>query len=114
VVGVLLPLAETARRRTDFSNLPAYVDDFLAGGLLLAGAWAVTRGRSYGRGLLTGAWGVLCGGAYYSFFGQLARIDAPDPSGLPAPAVLAVKGVLWAVALGGLACAIRAFSRPPA
>jgi len=107
-LGVALPLAETARRRTDFSDPAAYIDDFLIGGLLLWAAWAVTRRRPYGPGLLAAAWGVLSGAMYYSFFEQLKRLGAADVSGLPGACVIAVKGVTFAVALTGLYRSARA------
>ncbi len=111
-LGVALPLAETLRRRTDFSDPPAYLDDFIAGALLLIGAWAVRRGRRHGPALLAGAWGVVCGGGYYSFFGQLRQLDRPDISGLPGLAVVAIKGAMLILALAALACAIRGAARP--
>ena len=107
-MGVGLPLLETLRRRTHFEHLPSYVDDFIAGGLLLYAAHAVTRGRRSGPVLLVVAWAVLCGGLYGSFFGQLASGEARDVSGLANATVVAVKGALYAVALAGLVLASRA------
>lgn len=106
-LGIALPLAEAARRRTDFSDPAAYVDDFLLGGLLLWAAWAAGRGRAYGRGLLIAAWGVLCGAMYYSFFGQLTWTGPTDVSGLPHGLVIAVKGAILATAAACLVLAVR-------
>jgi hypothetical protein len=106
-LGLGLPLIEAARRRTDFSDLPAYVDDFIAGALLLVAARAVTRGRPYGRALLAAAWGVLCGGGWYSIFGQLASTTAYDISGLPNGVVVAIKLVIYGVALTSLVLTVR-------
>ncbi|HEX9793162.1 MAG TPA: hypothetical protein VGC54_04185 [Planctomycetota bacterium] len=108
VVGVLLPLAEAARRRTDFSELAAYVDDFLVGGLLLLAAHAARTRRPAGNALLVAAWAVLCGGLYYSFFGQLERGAGDDISGLSNFTVVVIKGLLYALALYSLARSIRA------
>lgn len=107
VVGIGLPLAEAARRRTDVSDLPAYVDDFLIGALLLLAARAVDRGRPHARALLAGAWGVLCGALYYSVFGQLANTEANDISGLPNGVVVGIKLVLYAVAIVALVLTVR-------
>lgn len=107
-LGVGLPLMETMRRRTDFSDIPAYVDDYIAGALLLIAAWWSRSGDSRGAVLLVAAWGVVCGGAYYSFFGQLRAIGAQDVSGLSGAAVVAIKGALFAVAMVSLALSIRA------
>ena len=53
------------------------------------------------------AWGVTCGMAYTSFFGQLARLDQPDPSALPAAWVVGIKGVGFALAIVALAGSLR-------
>jgi hypothetical protein len=107
-MGIGLPLLEALRRRTDFEPFHAYVDDFIAGALLLHAAQAVTRGKRSGPVLLAVAWAVLCGGLYGSFFWQLVSTEARDVGGLPNAAVVAVKGALWAIALAGLVLASRA------
>ncbi len=43
VMGVALPVLEVLRRRTNFETISGYVDDFIAGGLLLYAARAVSR-----------------------------------------------------------------------
>ena len=106
-MGVGLPLLETLRRRTNFGDVFSYVDDFIAGGLLLWAAHAARSGRPSGPVLLVLAWAVLCGGLYGSFFGQLTSDAALDVGGLPNASVVAIKGVLYAVALTGLAFAAR-------
>lgn len=109
-MGVGLPLLETLRRRTNLESISGYVDDYIAGGLLLYAAWSVSRDRPRGRVLLVAAWAVLCGGLYGSFFGQLESPAATDVSGLPSVSVVLVKGVLYAVALTGLVLSIRTAS----
>ena len=111
VLGVALPMLEIARRRTDFSDIPAYVDDFIVGAFLLWAARNVTGGRTHGRAQLAAAWGVLCGGLYSSVFGQLANAGQHDVSGLPNGAVVAVKFALFAVALSGLMLTVRRSGR---
>ncbi len=99
VLGVLLPVLETMRRGTDFSTIAFYVDDYIAGGLLLWAAIAVRRHRPYGQSLLIGAWGVVCGGLYFSFFGQIEGQGPVDVSGLSKWTIVAIKGVIGAVAV---------------
>jgi uncharacterized membrane protein YeaQ/YmgE (transglycosylase-associated protein family) len=99
-MGIGLPLLEALRRRTNFDTIAGYVDDFIAGALLLWAARAVSLRRPNAGLLLAAAWGVLCGGLYSSFFGQLDA--ASDVSGLPNAIVVAVKGALYAVALVAL------------
>ena len=106
-MGVALPLLETLRRRTNFEHLHSYVDDFIAGALLLYAARAVTRREARGPVLLVLAWAVLCGGLYGSFFWQLSNDASHDVGGLPNAAVVAIKGVLYAIALTSLVLASR-------
>ena len=112
VMGIALPLLETARRRTNFDTISGYVDDFIAGGLLLYAARAVSNQKASGPTLLVAAWAVLCGGLYGSFFWQLESGAAHDVSGLSNTTVLLVKGLLYAVALTGLVLSIRRASAP--
>jgi len=115
-MGILLPLLEVLRRRTNFEQLHSYVDDFIAGALLLYAAFAVTRGRRSGPVLLAVAWAVLCGGLYASFFWQLTSDAALDVGGLANSTVVAIKAGLYAIALTGLFLATRAAiagSAPP-
>jgi hypothetical protein len=62
-MGILLPILETYRRgfgewRVDFTTM---FEDYLAGALLLAGAWAASRRRSFGGPLLLVAWAWVTG-----------------------------------------------------
>ena len=109
ILGIALPVLEVARRRTNFQPLASYVDDFIAGGLLLIAASAVTRGRPDGRARLVAAWGILCGGMYGSFFGQLGR-EGDDISGLPNDVVVAIKGAICLVALTAMVLSVRSAS----
>lgn len=109
VMGVVLPLLEVLRRRTNFETISGYVDDFIAGGLLLYASRAVSRGEPSGPVLLVAAWAVLCGGLYGSFFSQFGRTT--DVSGFPNATVIVVKGVLFAVALAALVASVRAAVR---
>ncbi len=106
-MGIGLPLLEALRRRTNFDNLHSYVDDFIAGALLLYAAHAVTRDKRYGPVLLAVAWAVLCGGLYGSFFSQLSSTETHDVGGLSNMTVVIIKGVLYAIALTGLVLASR-------
>jgi len=107
-MGIGLPLLEALRRRTHFEHFHSYVDDFIAGALLLYAAHAVTQGKRSGPVLLAVAWAVLCGGLYGSFFWQLFSTEARDVGGLPNVTVVAIKGVLYAIALVALVLASRA------
>ncbi len=97
ILGVLLPLLETIRRKDDFSNLAIYIDDYIIGGLLIFAAYSVKRGKDYGQALLTGVWGMLCGGLYYSFTGQF--LIQQEVSGLPNMVIITIKGLLFLTAI---------------
>ena len=57
VLGVALPLLETLRRRTNFSPIAMYVDDYIAGILLVMAARAVTAGKAWGAAVPRGRLG---------------------------------------------------------
>ena len=107
-MGVVLPVFEALRRRTNFENFHGYVDDFIAGGLLLYAAYAVTRDQRRGPVLLAVAWAVLCGGLYGSFFWQFTSTAALDVGGLPNMTMVIIKGVLWAISFAALVLSVRA------
>jgi hypothetical protein len=110
-MGVGLPLLETLRRRTDFSTISGYLDDFLAGGLLLWAAHLTSRGRPSGPVWLLLAWATLAGGLYGSFFYQLESTASHDVGGLPNATVVVIKGVLYAIAIAGTVQSARFLAR---
>jgi len=110
-LGLLLPAAEVARRKTDFSNPAGYLDDFIVAALLLLAARMTTRRHAAGPVLLVLAWAAFCGGMYCSFFGQLAHREATDISGLPGTSIVAVKGALYLVGLIATVQSVRAAVR---
>ena len=110
-MGLGLPLLEALRRRTDFSTISGYVDDFIAGGLLLWAARATSKGRSSGAMWLLLAWATLAGGLYGSFFGQLESTASHDVGGLPNTTVVIVKGVLYAISIAGTVQSARYLAR---
>jgi uncharacterized membrane protein YdcZ (DUF606 family) len=111
VMGIALPALEVMRRRTNFDSVSSYVDDFIAGALLLYAARAVTRQQRSGPVLLVAAWAILCGGLYGSFFWQLERTIATDVSGLANTTVVLVKGALFGTAIVSLVLSVRSASR---
>ena len=75
--------------------------------MLLWAANADRRGQQNAPLWLAGAWGVLAGGLYGSFFGQLEDWRAVDIGGQSGLVVVAIKGVLYAIAIAGLVCSLR-------
>jgi hypothetical protein len=110
VFGILLPIVETIRRWQQLGDLsiwPAWLDDYVLAACLLYGAWRTGKEVETGRPWLAAAWGVTCGMAYGSFFGQLVRLDEPDPAPIPAAWVVAIKGVGFLLAILALAGSLR-------
>ena len=95
VLGVAIPLAELVRRRhqlADPAMFPSWFDDVLIGAFLLYGWWRTKSEPEGGRLPLAAAWAFMGGMAYGSFFGQLAELGRPDPSGASPILVVAIKG----------------------
>ena len=110
VLGVITPVAETIRRwgtwRTD---PPALFDDYILGGLLLYGAWRVSRDARTGQRFLAAGFAFMCGMAYYSFFGQLhnLRMGVPDPAPISSTWVAVIKGIGLGLGVLGLVLSLR-------
>ncbi len=115
VVGILLPLLETARRgishwAVEFTTM---FEDYVAGALLLIGAWAAYRERPWGPVFLVLAWGYFTGLMSSSFWWQLEdtfRQTASEPNNL---LVLVVKLLLWSTCVVSLVLALRRATHTP-
>jgi hypothetical protein len=111
IAGFVLPILETTRRwheLGDFRRAPFWLDDWFIGLFLLYGAWRTRANNRSGRPALAAAWGFASGMAYLSFFGQLEDLSQVDPSGVASTTVVAIKGVMFAVALSALFAAVKA------
>lgn len=114
-LGILLPTLETYRRGIgewglDFTTMFA---DYLAGALLLIGAWAAYRGRPSADSWLLVGWGWVTGMMVMSFSDQLEgtlRNTSTEPFN---SLVLIIKFVLLSISLFGLISSFkrRAFKR---
>lgn len=110
ILGTVLPVVETMRRWHQMGQwhmLPAWLDDYLLAALLLVGAWRALPGLRCDPRYLAAAWGCACGMGYFSFFGQLSRLDEPDPGPLPTAWVVGIKGVGLLLALAALVGSLR-------
>jgi hypothetical protein len=113
VLGIIAPLLETVRRWHTWQEDPsAFFDDYILGGLLLFGAWRVTRDAKSGQKFLAAGWGFALGMAYSSFFFQLQqiRLGAVDPAPVPSEWVAVVKGIGFVLVTLGFISSLRKVS----
>lgn len=113
VMGVLLPVLETARRSISHwaINFTTMFEDYVAGALLLIGGWAAYRSKSWGPAFLVLAWAYFSGLMTSSFVGQLEetlRQAASEPNNL---LVVVVKFLLWSVCVVSLVLSFRTATR---
>jgi hypothetical protein len=111
VIGVLLPVLETARRGISHwaINFTTMFEDYLAGALLLVGA--AYRSKSWGSVFLVLAWAYFSGLMTSSFVGQLEetlRQNVSEPNNL---LVVVVKLLLWSVCVVSLVLSLRTATR---
>ncbi len=114
-VGALLPILETARRGLAYwtVNVSTMLEDYVAGGLLLAGAFAATRSKAYALPLLLAGWGYVTGMMGSSLWYQVedtVRGVTREPRNA---VVLGFKAALWATCVISLvSCVRRATPKP--
>ena len=113
VIGILLPLLETHRRGLGHwsINFTTMFEDYVAGALLLVGAWASYSQRRWGALFLVVAWAYVSGMMGGSFWYQLEdtlRGNASEPSNA---LVVTVKFLLWSIAVGSLILSFRSSFR---
>ena len=108
LAGVVLPVAETARRWHQLGDprmLFAWLDDWLIGAFLLYGAWRVGRDATTGQASLAAAWGFTVAIAIGSFLTGVFG-DA-DPTGAPRGVVVAIKAVMLLLGITALVSVLR-------
>ena len=102
--GIFIALAETVRRWGNWPFLPFFLDDWIAGVFLVYGDVRSRRSWTIGRPYQAAAWAFNCGLMYGSFFTHLEHWSQPPEAGwIPHEALVVIIGVLYALALAGLA-----------
>src|SRR5215213_2896675 len=110
VLGVITPILETIRRWHTWQEDPlSFFDDYILGGLLLYGAWRVTKDAAKGQKFLVAGWGFALGMAYASFDFQLqqVRAGAIDPAPISTEWVAVIKGIGFVLVLMGLITSLQ-------
>ena len=113
VMGILLPVLETYRRGmgTWQSNFTTMFEDYWAGLLLLAAAWAVARRRPMAPLFLLAVWGAVTG---MIFIATVAQVEASFRATDLEPRnsqVLVAKFLLLALSVSGLVSTFRDAAR---
>ena len=108
-IGILVPVLETCRRGIGYwaTEVTTMLEDYVAGALLLVGAWASYRALNWGAIFLLLAWAYFTGLMSSSFWSQLEetlRQTASEPHNL---VVVAVKFFLWAICAAALILSFR-------
>jgi len=103
-IGALLPVLETYRRGIGYWGIEftTMFEDYVAGALLLIGAWASYRAWHWGGTFLVLAWAYVAGLMGSSFWSQLEetlRHVASEPDNL---LVVVVKFILWGTSIVSL------------
>jgi hypothetical protein len=114
-IGILLPVLETCRRgishwAVDFSTM---FEDYSAGALLLIGAWAAHRERTWGALFLLVAWAYITSMMSISLLDQAERTlrqTVTEPYNF---LVILVKFLLWSICLVSLVVSFQRVSRQP-
>ena len=111
-IGILLPVLETCRRGISHWSVSftTMFEDYLAGALLLVGAWAAYRARPWGTLFLVLAWAYVTGMMGGSFWGQLEgtfRDATSEPNNL---SVVIVKFLLWGTCVVSLVLSFQGAS----
>ena len=109
IVGIMLPVLETGRRGIGYWTVEftTMFEDYVAGALLLIGAWATYSSRRWGPVFLIVAWAYFTGLMSSSFWYQLEetiRETSSEPNNL---VVVIVKFLLWATCVSSLTLAFR-------
>ena len=109
--GAFLALAELARNWGNWQWWPFWLVDFIAAGLLAAGASRTLRERPGGGALLSGAWGFTTAMFYMSFWSHIEHIDESAEGNLAQRPLTVIIGILWIVTLVGFGLTLAAARR---
>jgi hypothetical protein len=112
IMGIFLPLAETARRSNQLLDLTKFFnwfDDYLLGLTLLTAAYLVKKRKPNAISYLIAAWGICVGALFLSFLGQFKyyQTTTGDPGIFPTTLVAIVKGIILVYMLIGLHLSIK-------
>jgi hypothetical protein len=83
-----------------------WMDDMLAGAILIASAMAVATPTVARRAWFTGSWGIAVGMLYVSFFGKVFAPQEAQPGNFQLGLLTMLVGVAFAVSITGFIASI--------
>jgi len=93
--------------------VPFWMDDMLAGALLIAGAVAVGTPTPARRALFTGGWGVCVGMLYGSFFGKVFAPENENAGNFDLGVLTWLIGLAFATAVFGFVASLMTTPKAP-
>ena len=113
VFGAFLAVAELARNWGNWQWWPFWLVDFIAAGLLVAGAWRTLSAKPGGHALLCGAWGFTSAMFYMSFWSHVEHSHEAAAGNFEQRPLTIVIGIMWAVTSVGFVLAVAASRQAP-
>jgi hypothetical protein len=114
LIGAILLMAGEGYRSWG-AGRPAvfWMDDMLAGAMMIAAAILVRRPTTSRRAFFSASWGVAAGMLYGSFFGKLYDPANSNPGNFPIGLLTWLVGAAFVIAIGGLIASILLPDPPP-
>ena len=107
IIGALLLMGGEAFRSWGAGRPVAFwMDDMLAGAMMIAAAVMVARPTRSRRSFLSAAWGVSVGMLYGSFFGKVFDPASSHPGNFSLGLLTALVGLAFFISIGGLIASI--------
>ncbi|HEY0596187.1 hypothetical protein [Sphingopyxis sp.] len=107
IVGALLLMGGEAYRSWGVGRPIAFwIDDMLAGAMMIAAAIMVGRPTHVTRSFFSAAWGIAVGMLYGSFFGKLLDPAGANPGNFPLGLLTVLLGIAFVISIAGLVASI--------
>jgi hypothetical protein len=107
IVGAILIMAGEAYRSWGAGRpVFAWLDDMIAGAMMISAALLVRRPTVARRAYFAASWGVAVGMLYGSYFSKLHAPSPSDPGNIELRALTVLVGIALLLAIGGLIASI--------
>jgi hypothetical protein len=108
VVGALaLMIGEGYRSWGAGRPIAFWMDDMLAGALMIVAAIAVGRPTIQSRAFFSGTWGISVGMLYGSFFGKVFDPASSNPGNFDLGVLTILVGIAFTISIVGMVASIR-------